>query len=465
MDKSLEMRDKNISSLLWKFSLPAIMGMLVNALYNIVDRIFVGRGVGSIAIAATTVSFPIMLILMAVSILIGIGATALISIRLGEQKKEEAEKVAGNATVLLILLPVIIAVIYLIFPEPILVFFGASEEVLPYAREFMHIIMLGAAFGSISMGMNNFIRAEGNPRMAMFTQVIGALINGVLNYIFIFKLGLGIKGSALATVSGQLFSAFLVLSYFLSGRSLVKIRLKNLQLQIPIIIRIISIGFAPFGMQIANSIQQSILNKTLSVYGGDLALSAVGIIMSIAALLFMPIVGLSQGAQPIIGYNYGARQYDRVKETFKIAVIAGTCIAVAGFLVIHVWPTQIVGLFSKGDTALTELTSQAMVVFFALFLVVGFQIIGSNYFQAVGKPVQSIILSLSRQVLLFIPLLLILPHFWGINGVWRTCPIADGLSVLLTASLIYLEMKNLPKSKPLVELNKQRGEHVVNPIS
>lgn len=462
MNNSMEMRDQNINKLLWKFSLPAIIAMLVNALYNIVDRIFVGRGIGSIAIAATTVAFPIMIILLAVSILIGIGATALISIRLGQQKIEEAEKVAGNGAVMLVILPLIITVIYLLFPEPILVFFGASPEVLPYARDFVQIVMMGAVFGSISMGMNNFIRAEGNPRLSMLTQVTGALINCVLNYVFIFKLGLGIKGSALATVSGQLISSIWVLSYYLSGRSLVKIRLKNLKLQLPILFSIVSIGFAPFAMQIAHSIQQSILNKTLLVYGGDLALSAVGIMMSIAALMFMPIVGLSQGAQPLIGFNYGARQYHRVKETFKKAIVAGTCIALTGYLVINTWPAQIVGLFSKGDTALTELTSGAMLTFFAMFPVVGFQIIGSNYFQAVGKPVQSTILSLSRQALLFIPLLLILPHYWGIDGVWRTAPIADALAVILTATLVFLEMKNLPKSQPLDESLEQHGKIVAS---
>ncbi|ATW28617.1 MATE family efflux transporter [Candidatus Formimonas warabiya] len=451
MDRSIEMRDQSIGRLLWKFSVPAITGMLVAALYNIVDRIFVGRGVGPLAIAATTVAFPLMIILMAVSMLIGIGATALISIRLGEQRKEEAEKVAGNATVMLVLLPLTLTVIYLLFSEPILTLFGADKEVLPYARDFTHIIMLGAVFWSTSMGMNNFIRAEGNPRVAMLTQVIGALINGILNYIFIFKLGLGIKGSALASISGQLFSAVWVLSYFFSRRSVIKIRLKNLKLQKPIIISIVSIGFAPFAMQIANSIQQLLLNKVLMIYGGNLALSAVGIIMSISTLMFMPIVGLSQGAQPLIGYNYGARQYDRVKETLKKAVIAGTGIAIAGFLVIWLWPSQIAGLFSKDNQALTEMTAQAMLVFFALFPVVGFQILCSNYFQAVGKPVQSTILSLSRQVLLFIPLLLILPHFWGIAGVWRTAPITDGLSVLLTGTLIYFEMKKLPQNQPLVE--------------
>ncbi len=449
MDRSIAMRDQNIGSLLWKFSIPAIVGMIINALYNIVDRIFVGRGIGFIAIAATTVAFPIMLIIFAVAMLIGIGATALISIRLGQQKKEEAERVAGNATAMLIILPSILAAIYLLFPEPILILFGSSKDVLPYARDFTHIIMLGAPIGAISFGLNNFIRAEGNPRLAMMTQIIGGVTNVVLNYYFIFVLGMGIKGSALGTVLGQLVSALWVISYFLSGRSLVKIRIKNLVPHLPTLIGIMSIGFAPFAMQMATSVQQSILNKTLLAHGGDLAISAVGIIMSVMTLMFMPIVGLSQGAQPLIGFNYGAQQFDRVKKTVKIAVIAGTGIAVTGYLAIHIWPMQIVGLFSEGDVALSNMAAGAMRVFLALFPVVGFQIICSNYFQAVGKPVQSTILSLSRQVLLFIPMLLILPRFWGIDGVWRSAPIADGLSVMLTAAIFYLEMKYLPKNAVL----------------
>jgi putative MATE family efflux protein len=447
MNKSQEMRDQSIGRLLWKFSLPAIVGMLVNAVYNIVDRIFLGRGVGFIAIAAATVAFPIMIIFMAISMLISIGATALISIRLGEQKKEESEKVAGNAFLLLVLLPVVFAVLYLLFSDPILVLFGADGDVLPYARDFTNVAIFGMIFGSVGFGMNNFIRAEGNPRTAMLTQVLGALINGVLNYFFVLKWGFGIKGSALATTCGQFFSAVWVLYYFFSKRSLVKIRLKNLKPQLPIVMRILAIGFAPFAMQIANSIQQTILNKTLLAYGGDLAISSVGIIMSIATLLFMPVIGLSQGAQPLIGYNYGARQYDRVRETLTKAVISGIGIALFGYLIIHVWPEQIVGLFSEGDTALTQMTTEAMYTFLAALPIVGFQIPCANYFQAVGKPVQSAILSLSRQVLLFIPLLLILPNFLGINGVWITAPISDVLSVILTAVVIYLEMRKLPKSK------------------
>lgn len=447
------MRDEKISKLLWKFSLPAIIAMLVNALYNIVDRIFVGRSVGFVGIAATTVAFPIMIIMMATSMLIAIGATALISIRLGEQKKEDAEKIAGNATVLLILLPLLLAALYLAFTDPVLMLFGADQTVLPYARDFTHIIMLGSVSGSIAFGMNNFIRAEGNPRYAMLTQIIGAVINTILNYIFIFKLGLGIKGSALASISGQTISAMFVLGYYLSGRSIIKIHLKNLKLQMPVVLRILSIGFAPFAMQIANSVQQTILNKTLMVYGGDLALSAVGIIMSIATLIFMPIVGISQGAQPLIGFNYGAKQYERVKETLMKSVFVSTIMAVIGFIVIRIWPNQIVGLFSKGDLSLTELTVHAMLTFFTLLPLIGIQILCSSYFQAVGKPVQSTLLSLSRQVLLFIPLLIILPRFWGIEGVWRTAPIADALSVLITVTVILFEMRTLPKStsKPVIQ--------------
>ncbi|CFX39907.1 Multi antimicrobial extrusion protein [Syntrophomonas zehnderi OL-4] len=443
MDRSEQMLEQSVGKLLWSFSLPTIVGMLVNSLYNVIARIFVGRGIGFLAIAATTVAFPIMILLMAVSLLIGVGATALISIKLGEQKKDEAEKVAGNAMTMLILLPAILSVLFLLFTEPILIIFGASAEVLPFARDFTQIIMLGSVFGSVSMGMNNFIRAEGNPKMSMYTQILGAVVSIALNYVFIFKFHWGIKGSALAIILAQLVSAIWVLSYFFTGRSLIKIRWQNLKPSRPVLGSIMAIGFAPFAMQLASSIQQLILNKTLMFYGGDTALAAIGILMSISTLLFMPVLGLSQGAQPIIGFNYGAGQYKRVRETWKIAVLAGTGIALAGFLAINIWPVQLVELFSKGDTALTAMTVHAMIIFFALLPVLGFQITSSIYFQAVGKAKQAAVLSLSRQFLIFIPLLLILPHFWGVDGVWRTAPISDGLSALLTAAFIYVEMKRL----------------------
>lgn len=464
-----KMREKPIGKLLWEFSLPAIVGMTVNSLYNIVDRIFVGQGVGPLGIAATTVAFPIMTIFLAVSILIGVGSTALISIRLGQRKVEEAEKVMGNGTIMLVILPLILSIIYQFFAQEILIFFGASPDVLPYARDYTDIIVLGSVFGALALGMNNFIRADGSPRISMLTQIFGGITNVVLNYIFTFRMGMGIAGLAWATIIGQFVSAVWVISYFLRGRSQVKLRFKNLKLEISTLLRILSIGFAPFGLQIANSVQQVILNKTLRIQGGDLALSAVGIILSIATILFMPVVGLSQGAQPIIGYNYGAKEYQRVKETYKKAVIIGSCMVMVGYIAIHIWSSQLIRLFND-DPALISMTTPAMLVYFTMMPILGFQIISANYFQAVGKPIQSTILSLSRQVLFFIPLLLILPNYWGINGVWRTPPIADSLSVILTAALISHEMKSLPKpDRPketkhtesmsaFTELNEQPGK-------
>lgn len=321
---------------------------------------------------------------------------------------------------------------------------------MPYARDFMQIIMLGSAISSISIGMNNFIRAQGDAKTAMYTQLIGATVNIVLNYIFIFQLGLGIKGSALATVSGQFISALWVLGYFFTGRSLVKIRLKNFRLQAPVLLSIVSIGCAPFALQLANSVQQLIINKTLTAYGGDLALSAVGIIMSIVAIMLMPILGISQGMQPLVGFNYGARQYDRVKEALKKAIIAASGISIAGYLVIQIWPSQIASLFTK-DTALIQLTADAMQVYLAIIFILGFQVVGPIYFQAVGKGLKATILGLSRQVLVFIPLLLLLPRFWGINGVWRAAPFSDAIAVMITATFLYFEIKSLPQT----EVSKQ----------
>jgi len=437
------MRSDPIGRLLWRFSVPAIVGLLISALYNIVDRVFIGRGVGIEALAAATVAFPIMMILGAMSVLISIGATTLISIRLGERRIEDAERIAGTATTVLILVPVLLTVVYLVFAQPILVLFGASPRVLPYAMDFTHIIMLGSVFGSISFGMNNFIRAEGSPRFAMLTQVIGAVINGVLNYVFIFKLRMGIKGSALATVLGQSISAAWVLSYFFTKRSAVRIRLRNLRPVPAVLFHIAALGFAPFAMQIMGSFVQLILNKTLKVYGGDMGISAVGIIMSIAILAFMPVIGISQGAQPLIGYNYGARQYRRVRETLRISVIAGTLVVLTGYLAMRLWPGAIVGLFTR-DIALRNMASHALLVFFTFMPIMAFQVICSGYFQAVSKPLQATLLGLSRQLLIFMPLLLILPRFWGIDGVWRTAPIADVLSAIVTGVFIHLEMKRLP---------------------
>jgi len=437
--------DGNIVNLLFKFSIPAIVGMLVNALYNVVDRIFIGQGVGSLGIAGITIGFPIMIVMMAFGMLIGLGATSLVSIRLGERKKEEAELIAANAMMLLIIISLLLSMIGLVFLNPLLKFFGASENVLPYAREYLRIILCGSLFSGIGFGINNLIRGEGNPRYAMFSMLIGAITNTVLDPIFIFVFGWGIMGAALATIISQALSAIWVMYYFLSGRSLLKLHFKNLRLKMDIVVKIIAIGSAPFAMQIAASVLTVILNNSLLRYGGDVAISAMGIINSISMLILMPIFGINQGAQPIIGYNYGAKKFERVKQTLKLAIFAATFVVVIGFIVSRVFPQQLIRLFNNKDEELVRIGVRGLQIFLAFLPIVGFQIVSANYFQAVGKPKHAMFLSLSRQVILLIPAVLILPRFFQLDGVFMAGPVSDLGSSILTGIWILREIRHLDK--------------------
>ncbi|PKM86319.1 MAG: MATE family efflux transporter [Firmicutes bacterium HGW-Firmicutes-12] len=447
MDYSQQLGKEKISVLLYKFSVPAVIGMLVNASYNIIDRIFIGRGVGSLGIAGITISFPFMILMMAIGMLIGLGTTALISIRLGQQKHEEAELIMTNGMVLLILSSLLLSIVGLVFLNPLLQLFGASEDVLPYASEYMRIILVGAVFMGTSFGMNNFIRAEGNPKTAMLTIIIGAVLNIILDPIFIFTFKLGLSGAALATILAQAVSAIWVLSYFIKGPSLLKIHAKNLKIKLHITKQILAIGSAPFAMQFAASIMNIILNKSLSVYGGDIAISAMGIVNSIGMMILMPIFGINQGAQPIIGYNYGARKFERVKQTLKTGIIVATIVVLIGFIVTRLFPEALIGLFNNKDVELIRIGSQALTVFFVFLPIIGFQIVSAGYFQAVGKPKQAMILSLSRQVLLLIPALLILPRYFGLVGVFLAGPVSDLGSSLLTGFWLYLEMRGLSSKR------------------
>lgn len=444
MDKYEEMVNGSISGLLLKFSLPAIVGMLVHALYNVVDSIFVGRGVGELALAGITVSFPIVIILMACVMLIGMGATTLISIRLGEQKKGEAEQIVGNALALFFFIGLALTILGLIYIKPLLILFGASVNVLPYAVDYLRIILMGSVLMALGVGMNNFIRAEGNPKTAMYTMIIGSVTNVVLDYIFIFIFHWGIKGAAFATVISYGVTSTWVLYYFLSGKSLIKIRLKNLKPRASVVQGIAIIGFPAFAMQITSSVQNMILNRSLGYYGGDLALATIGILMSIATLLVMPVIGISQGAQPIIGFNYGARRIGRVIGTLKLAVIWATVIVTIGFLISRLWPTQMIMLFNR-NPELVNMGTHAMFIFFIFFPLVGLQIISSGYFQAMGKPVQATILTLSRQIIIFIPLLLIVPRYWGLDGIWWAGAFSDIGAFLLTGIWLWFEVKHLNK--------------------
>lgn len=443
MDRSKQLGEVKISKLLLNFSIPAIVGMLVNAIYNLVDRIYIGHGVGALGIGAITVIFPIMLIMMGFSMLIGVGANALVSIKLGEKKNDEAEQIFGNAFVLLLCIPICITIVGHLFLNQILVILGASENIFPYAQSYLSIILMGAVFQTIGMGMNNFIRAEGNPKMAMVTMLIGALMNTILDPIFIFAFNWGISGAALATIISQGISAAWVLYYFFNGKSLLRIRRKNLRLKSSIILRIVSIGVAPFSMQMAASLLNLIMNNSLGFYGGDIAISGMGVVNSILTLIMMPLFGINQGAQPIIGYNYGAKQFDRVKETLKLAITAATTIVVVGFIATRLIPTQLVSMFNSKDTELIAFGTHALKVFLVFLPIIGFQIISANYFQAVGKPKQAAFLSLSRQILILIPALLILPRFFGLDGVLYSGPLADLVSSIVTGTFLYFEMKKL----------------------
>lgn len=443
MDRSKQLGELKVSKLIIKFSIPAIIGMLVNALYNLVDRIYIGHGVGSLGIGATTIVFPVMLIMMAFSMLIGIGANSLVSIRLGQNRKEEAEGIFGNALVLLIITSLVLSIVGLVILEPFLKLLGASEQMLPYAKDYMEIILIGGVFQSIGMGMNNFIRSEGNPKIAMYTMLIGAFLNTVLDPIFIFVFHWGMKGAALATILSQAVSAIWVIAYFLRGKSLLKIKMKYLKLKPVYIGNIIALGAAPFAMQIAASVLNFIMNTSLGTYGGDVAISGMGIVNSIITLMIMPIFGINQGVQPIIGYNYGAQRYDRVKEAYKLAVIYATVIVVFGWLITRIFPEQLVYLFNNEDTELIAFGTFAIKRFLIFLPIVGFQIVSSNYFQAIGKPMHSALLGLSRQVLILIPALLILPKFFGLNGVISAGPLSDILSAVITGTFIFIEMKRL----------------------
>lgn len=443
MDRSKRMGEGSIPSLLLRFSAPAIVGMLAQALYNVVDRIFVGRAVGALGIAGTTVAFPFMLITMACAMLVGFGAAALISIRLGEQKKEEAERVLGHAAVLLVGVGILMTVVGLAFLDPLLRLFGSSEKVLPYASDYLHVIVLGSIVQTVGFGLNAVIRGEGNPRIAMVTMLIGALLNSLLDPLFLFRFGWGMRGAAAATVTAQTVSAIWVLSYFLRGRSLLLLRLKNLRLRWSTCAAIVAIGSPPFAMQIASSVLNAILNNQLGIHGGDLAISVMGVIYAVALFVAMPIFGINQGAQPIIGYNYGAGKFDRVKRTLLTAILAATAITSAGFFVVMVFPQHVVSLFNSDDEAFRRLGTHAIRTCLMMLPIIGFQIVGASYFQAVGKPKHAVLLGLSRQVLLLIPAVLILPYFFGLDGVWAAIPASDLGSSILTATMLLLELRYL----------------------
>ena len=442
-----------VGKLLIKYSLPAIIGMIVNGLYNVVDRIFIGNipGVGPLAITGLGVTTPIMTIIIAFGMLIGVGATTNISIKLGQGKREEAEKLIGNAITLAIIVGLLISVIGLTFENQILTIFGASEGSLPYAKAYIGIVLLGAVFNLLGFVFNNTIRGDGNPKLSATIMVVGCITNIVLDALFIMVFNMGIQGAAIATVTSQLVTAIWGMSYYLKGKSNLNFRISSLKLDKTLVLATFAIGSAPFAMQIAASCVQIICNNSLKTYGGDLAIGAMATINSVIMMVGMPIVGISQGAQPIVGFNYGAKKYDRAQKTLKICMISATLGLGIGWLSVQFVPQPIVSMFNS-DKELVRISVDGIRKYLSMMPLIGVSMIGSNYFQSIGKAKQAMFLSLLRQVILLVPMMLILPRIFGLNGVWFAQPIADLISFTVTAVLLYKELKTY---KVIISTNEE----------
>lgn len=444
MNKQKRLGEEPILKLLLSFSIPAIVGMVVNTLYNIIDRMYIGRieGIGPLALTGVGITMPIMTIILAFGMLVGIGTAARVSLKLGEHNKDSAEEHLGNAFTLIIIISIAITILGLMFLDPILGVFGASENTEIYARQYMQIIFIGTIVNMLSFGLNHSIRSDGSPKVAMLSMLIGAITNIILDPVFIFGFGMGVRGAAIATVISQILTTVWILQYFTVGKSIIKLKMNNLKLKLPIIISIFSIGMSPFSMQLAASVVQVLANNSLKEYGGDLAIGAMTIISSVSMIFLMPIFGINQGSQPIIGYNYGAKQYDRVKETVKYGAIAATIIVVIGWIVTQSAPQVLIAIFNN-DPELVGIATNGIKIYLFMMPLVGFQVISSNYFQSIGKAKISMFLSLLRQVILLIPCILILPKILGLNGIWLSGAVCDGLSSLITGIIFFYSVKKL----------------------
>src|SRR4030066_1400670 len=435
----------NLRMLLFKFSLPGIIGMVVSALYNFVDTIFVGQGVGSLAIAALTIVFPIQIVMLAIGLMIGVGTSSIISRALGRNDHKLAAKAAGNAFILNILINLVLMVLAFIFSDKILIFFGASSDVLPYARDYLSIILFGFIFFSFSLASNHIIRAEGRPRAAVYPMIIGAVLNIILDAIFIFVFKMGVKGAALATILSQFASCVYIAIYAFYGKSIFRPRISMLTPNLRIMKNILFIGFPSFLMAIIDSVIFLIYNRALLYYGNDLYIAVAGIVIRIIDLTVMPILGISYGFSTIASFNYGAKLYARVRRVFGEALLWTTVIATTGFLAAMFFPKQLLGIFSS-DPELINMGVLPMRIIVVFLPLLGFLIVGGVIFQSIGKPLPALIIEFSRQVIFLIPAIFILPLFFGLNGIMLSWPVSDFLSFLVTGVFVIQELRLLNRS-------------------
>lgn len=441
---TLELGTKPVGKLLVQYAFPAIIAMIAASLYNIVDRIFIGQIVGPMAISGLAITFPFINLGAAFGAAVGIGASTSISVKLGQRDYDTAENILGNTVTLNLIIGSAFGIICLIFLDPILRFFGASDATIPYARSFMEVILAGNVISHMYFGMNAVLRAASKPRQAMMATIFTVLMNIVLDFIFIRLWGWGIRGAAFATVLSQALALCWQMKQLTNKDEILHLKRGIYRLKRHLVENIISIGISPFLMNVCACIVVIFMNNQLVRYGGDMAVGAFGIAYSVAMIFVMFVIGLDQGMQPIAGYNYGSQQTDRLMRVLKLTIFAATGIMVTGWLIAHLSPYYCARMFTK-DPELIRQAIKAIQINMMMYPVVGFQMVVTNFFQCIGKVKISIFLSLSRQLLFLIPLLVILPHFFNLNGVWASLPSSDFLASLVAAIIMVTYMRRLKK--------------------
>lgn len=436
---------------MWRYAMPAIIAQVSSSLYNIIDSIFVGQGVGPLAISGLALTMPVMNLSAAFGAMVGVGSSALTSIRLGQGNKRAAELILGNVVLLNVVMGVAFMALGLIYLDDLLYMFGASDESIPYAREFMRVILIGNVITHLYLGLNNQLRVTGYPQKAMHTMLLSVVLNLVLCPLFIFVFKWGIAGSAWATVIAQTVALGWQLHHFSRKQNFLSFRRDSFRFNWDIVRGTLSIGMAPFIMQCCACVVVIFVNNTMQDYGGDLAIGAYGIVNRVAFLFTMVVMGLNHGMQPIVGYNYGAKNYERVRRILFMTIGWATLVTTVGFLVCQLFPEYVVRLFAKEDgsgdaTQLIALASHGLQAILIAFPIVGFSIVVGNFFQYIGKAKRAILLSMTRQMLFILPLLVVLPPKWGQDGVWYSIPIADTMAMVLALGLLIYQLRKLRRT-------------------
>lgn len=448
---TLSLGTEPLSPLLFRYALPAIIATTSSSLYNIIDSIFIGHGVGPLAISGLAVTMPLMNIASAFGSMVGIGSAAIISIRLGQGDRRAAEHTLGNTVLLSLAISLALSLLGLVFLDDILRLFGASDGTIGYSRDFMRVIISGNIVTNMFLSLNEVLRASGYPRKSMAVMLTAVAANTALNPLFIFVFGWGVRGSALATVAAQIAGLAILLRHFSDGESFLHFRRDIFRLRGRIVGSIVSIGTAPFLVHLCASVVVVFVNKALQYHGGDICIGAYGVINRVVMLFLMVVAGLNQGMQPIVGYNYGARQYGRVVGTLKRTIACAVCVTTTGFLVSRLLPHEVASLFVGADAGpdaarLVDAVEHGMRIVLTMFPIVGFQIVTGNFFQYIGKPRKAIFLSMTRQMILLVPLLILLPPHFGTDGVWYSMPIADTTASVLAAVLLFFQLRRMRRN-------------------